>query len=232
MKKWIALILAAICALGLLGCGKTKVSEPSYWFTGEIVGVSEGSAVIQVNDYGNYKFGSAEVVVHQVKPELGYAVGDLVKVEFDGVFLETYPPQIKNPMAVTKIGSTGNVSPTPTEATDSISEYLVQEEGNQYLVLPISREKVRILEEHTQYLNKIDLGLLKTAEEKLAVPLAENPNNSGFYLQVKDGTLYLCVEVIVDIIPAQTVTMEDGYVLDSGCGIDHDHVFYMERIVP
>ena len=229
MKKWIALILAAICALGLLGCGKTKDSEPSYWFTGEIVGVSEGSAVIQVTDYGNHKFGSAEVVVHQVKPELGYAVGDLVKVEFDGILLETYPPQIKNAIAVTKIGS---ALVTPTEEIEPISEYLVQEEENQYLVLPISREKVRIWEEHAQYLNKIDLGLLKTAEEKLAVPLAENPNNSGFYLQVKDGTVYLCVEVIVDIIPAQTVTMEDGYVLDSGCGIDHDHVFYMERIVP
>ena len=230
MKKWIVLLLSVICTLSLISCGNTKDSEPSYWFAGEIVGVSEGSVVIQVTDYGNHKFGSTEVVVHQMKPELGYAVGDLVKVEFDGVFLETYPPQIKNPMAVTKIESAGNVSPTQTEEKDPVLEYLVRE-GNQYLVMPISREEVRVWEEHTQHLSKIDLDLLKAAEEKLAVYLAEDSNNSGFYLQLKDGVLHLCVEVIVDIIPPQTVTMEDGYVLGSGCGIDHDHVFYMERIV-
>ena len=229
MKKWIALVLVLICALGFISCGKAKDSETVYWFTGEIAEVSEWGAVIRVTDYGNHKFGSTEVVVHQVKTEQGYAVGDLLKVEFDGVFLETYPPQIKDAIAVTKIGST---LVTPTEETVSISEYLIQEEEKQYLVLPISRENVLIWEEHTSYLDKIDLDLLKAAEEKLGVKLAENPNNSGFYLQVKDGTLHLSVEVIVDIIPAQTVTMEDGSVLDSGCGIDHDHVFYMERIVP
>lgn len=142
---------------------------------------------------------------------------------------ETEPPQIKAPIAIMKSDNAGNAA---TENVPDIPEYLIKEDGKQYLVMPISGEKIWVLEEHTQYLSKIDWDLLKAAEEKLAVYLAENPNNSGFYLQLKDGTLHLCVEVIVDIIPPQTVTMEDGYVLDSGCGIDHDHVFYMERIVP
>ena len=110
------------------------------------------------------------------------------------------------------------------------SEYFVEEDGEQYLLLPISGTKVLIYDGHKQYIEKIDMDLVKTAEEKLSAQIPQDESEPFFYLQMKEGDMYLCVEIIVDIDPPETVTMEDGTVISSGCGIDHKHVFYSERI--
>ena len=110
------------------------------------------------------------------------------------------------------------------------SEYFVEEKGEQYLVLPISGTKVLVYDGHKQYTEKIDMDLLKTAEEKLCAQIPQDESEPFFYLQEDEGDMYLCVEFIVDIDPPETVTMEDGTVISSGCGIDHEHVFYSERI--
>ena len=110
------------------------------------------------------------------------------------------------------------------------SEYFVEEDGEQYLLLPISKTKVLVYDGHRQYIEKIDMDLLKTAEEALSAQIPQDESEPFFYLQMEEGDMYLCVEIIVDIDPPETVTMEDGTVISSGCGIDHEHVFYSERI--
>lgn len=113
---------------------------------------------------------------------------------------------------------------------NNLSEYLMEEDGEQYLLLPISKTKVLIYDDHKQYLEKIDVDLLKTAEEKLSAKIPQDVNAPWFYLQMDVGDMYLCVEIIVDIDPPETVTMEDGTLISSGCDIDHKHVFYSEPI--
>lgn len=110
------------------------------------------------------------------------------------------------------------------------SKYFVEEDGEQYLLLPISGTKVLVYDGHKQYIEKIDIDLLKTAEEKISAKIPQDESEPFFYLQMEEGDMYLCVEIIIDIDPPETVTMEDGTVISSGCDIDHKHVFYSERI--
>lgn len=109
-----------------------------------------------------------------------------------------------------------------TKAKD-ISDYLVEEDGQQYLILPVSKERVKIWDEQTQYLDDIDLDLLKAAEERISREISQYSQNSGFYLQIEEGVLFLYAEVIVDITPPSGT---DG----GGCGVDHEHRFFKERI--
>ena len=74
-------------------------------------------------------------------------------------------------------------------------------------------------------MDSIDLTLLKTAEEKLAAQISQYTNHSDFYLQIDEGYLCLYVEVIVDIENSSTGEYEE-----HGCGIDHEHKFFGERI--
>lgn len=108
--------------------------------------------------------------------------------------------------------------------TENISDYLIEEDGKQYLILPISKEKVRVSNSYTQYLDDIDLDLLKAAEKKIREELSQYSDTQvDFYLQDREGYLYLTAEIIVDITPPSGAE-------DSGCGIDHEHKFFEERI--
>ena len=56
--------------------------------------------------------------------------------------------------------------------------------------------------------------------------IAEYSNSSGFYLQISEDYLCLVREVIHYIDPPETA----GEYTLSGCGIDHEHLFFSERI--
>ncbi len=53
-------------------------------------------------------------------------------------------------------------------------------------------------------------------------------SSSGFCIgRDQEGNLLLCAEVIVKITPA----IESGEdFMGGGCGIDHEHIFFSERI--
>lgn len=116
-------------------------------------------------------------------------------------------------------------TPSTSSVTKSISDYLIEEDGEQYLILPISNVKVRIWDEQIQYLDDIDIELLRTAEVKISGEISQYQNHSYFYLKFYEGYLCLCVEVIVDIDPPVASENSEG-----GCGIDHEHKFFVERI--
>ena len=110
------------------------------------------------------------------------------------------------------------------------AEYKMEEAGQWYLILPASREKISVSEDYEQYLDRIDPELLKMAEETISGQILPGTDGSGFYLEAHGEQLYLCMELIVYIDPPATVTLEDGTVLGSGCGIDHEHLFFSEGI--
>lgn len=109
-------------------------------------------------------------------------------------------------------------------------EYTTDEKGRQYLVLPISKKQVKVSDEHRAYLDDIDFNMLKEAEEKIADQVSQYKKHSDFYLQVDNGCLSLCTEVIVYIDPPEGMLSEDGEIALVGCDIDHKHLFFGERI--
>ena len=115
--------------------------------------------------------------------------------------------------------------------SDHLSEYLTYENGKQCLVLPISKDKVFIHDEYKNQLGNIDIELLKYAEESITDKMSAYTDAPGFSLQF-DNFGYLCLhtEWIVDIDPPNIVTGENGEIIDSGCNIDHKHIFFSERI--
>lgn len=77
---------------------------------------------------------------------------------------------------------------------------------------------------YARYLSYATEAAFASAKEKLD---AKAPNGSDYYLDIdSEGYLCLCREVIRYIDPPVS---EDGYVM-SGCGIDHEHLFFSERI--
>ena len=104
---------------------------------------------------------------------------------------------------------------------ENISEYIVEEDGNTYLILPISKQKIRIDKSEFKYLNSISFNLLKKAEKKITNEASEYGQKTGFYLSQEENNLYLCMEVIVEL-PSKII---DGYTVH-----DHEHKFFKEKI--
>ena len=105
---------------------------------------------------------------------------------------------------------------------ESQPETETNEKGNTYLIMPISRKKVKLDEEYKEYLPYISYDLLRAAEEKINESAGDN-EGSGFYLGIdKEGYLAIEKEVIVSI-------PEDQRTWGSGC-YDHKHMFYRGRI--
>ena len=102
MKKIIAFVLALVFILSLVGCNKSEDNDKPFYFIGEIIGENEQGGIVKVVDYGNHKFNSKEVIMHEVRLGRDYSVGDYIRVEFDGLFLETNPPQIKSAISIKK----------------------------------------------------------------------------------------------------------------------------------
>lgn len=105
---------------------------------------------------------------------------------------------------------------------ESQPETETNEKGNTYLIMPISRKKVKLDEEYKEYLPYISYDLLRAAEEKINESAGDN-EESGFYFAIdQEGYLSIVKEVIVPI-------PEDQRTWGSGC-YDHKHKFYRERI--
>lgn len=109
--------------------------------------------------------------------------------------------------------------------SNSDPDYILREDDETYLILPVSKEKVGATE-CENLLSTIAPDMLKAAEEKVNQQVAQYEDDSKFYLYAEDGHLYLCKEVIVEL---EYSVPESGECV-LGCGIDHDHLFFKERI--
>ena len=116
--------------------------------------------------------------------------------------------------------------------TKDISEYLIEKNGWQYLILPVSQSEIIVGDDYKQHLNDIDIELLKTAEKIISDKMSAYTEPHIFYLMLDNsGHLCLGAESIVDIEPPNVVTDDSGEIFDmGGCNIDHKHIFFHERI--
>lgn len=110
------------------------------------------------------------------------------------------------------------------------SQYVTKDEDKFIIRLPILGKEIKVRDEYVRYLPLIDDALLEVADKTINEKTSQYKEEPAYYLQV-DSLGYLCLatEQIVDIDPPKT-QFGDGEVIGGGCGIDHDHVFFSERI--
>ncbi len=105
-------------------------------------------------------------------------------------------------------------------------QYLTEKDGVYTLTLPQSGEVLELRGEQTEFVPYITSNLVEAAERKISEDVSAYSNHSGFYLQITEDYLCLVSEVIKNIDPPVT---SDGYEI-GGCGYDHEHLFFSERI--
>ena len=135
---------------------------------------------------------------------------------------------------VDEVNPPGGWSPeyevTATEVTGvSASCISKNEDGAYILTLPNSGETIKLWNDQILYVPYITDELVETAENKINEAVSAYSNSSDFYLQINDGYLCLYVEVIKQLDPPASQETE-GEVVGGGCGIDHEHLFFSERI--
>ncbi len=105
-------------------------------------------------------------------------------------------------------------------------KYLTEKDGVYTLTLPQSGEVIELRNEQADFVPYITSNLVEAAERKITEDVSDYSRHSDFYLQITDGYLCLVSEVIKNIYPPVT---SDGYEI-GGCGYDHEHLFFSERI--
>ena len=127
-------------------------------------------------------------------------------------------------------GWTPQYEVTATEVTGvSASCISKNEDGAYILTLPNSGETIKLWNDQILYVPYITDELVETAENKINEAVSAYSNSSDFYLQINDGYLCLYVEVIKQLDPPASQETE-GEVVGGGCGIDHEHLGFSERI--
>ena len=80
------------------------------YFIGKVIEVYEKSCLVEVTDTGNGHFWIGEQVkVHTNIPSCPeYAVGDFLRISFDGKVASSIPPQVTNVFLVSKVDCNSN----------------------------------------------------------------------------------------------------------------------------
>lgn len=110
MKKLMALLLALICVLGLVGCGGKAgkdFDKPDdlHQFDATILEIHDDYFLVEPGA-GMQELNSAdkiEVSTQNADPSTEWQVGNLVLITYDGVILETYPARLQQVYKVEKV---------------------------------------------------------------------------------------------------------------------------------
>ena len=133
-------------------------------------------------------------------------------------------------LLATLTGCMASKNPSGSEGEQPKQAQCLSEENGVYkLTLPKSKEVIELYEEQVRFVPYITDELVETAENKINEAVSAYSNSSDFYLQINDGYLCLVVEVIKQLNPPSSQETE-GEIIDGGCGIDHEHLFFSERI--
>lgn len=232
MRKFVALFLALVCTLGMVGCHKAKTNIKD-----EFVDIPEAPQT-STEKHSPIALTIAETLPSCVafeyrEPNTPYcfyaydADQNLYRVlwrDWDGLnendpIIVAYEKLEELTYGVYPDGGWTpqyELTATSVNATSCISN----EQGTYVLTLPRSGEKIKLRDDQNVFVPYITDALVVAAENKITDDIAEYSNSSGFYLQVDGDDLYLYQEVIQYLDePKENV----------GC-FDHEHLFFSERI--
>ena len=113
MKKILIVCAALACLLTLCACQKqtpTELDTENPYFTGKVIGLEEWGCLMEVTHTGNGNFyvGEKIIVNTNIKGCPQYAVGDHLRISFDGKVALSYPGQVLNVYSVVKTDAAGN----------------------------------------------------------------------------------------------------------------------------
>jgi len=115
--------------------------------------------------------------------------------------------------------------------TNGTFQYFVNEEGSTLLELPNapSNIKIYINDDCLNHLSNINNDLFLAAGRNIFDSVKDNSTPMLSISLDSENYLYLYGEVIVHIDPPNTEIYK-GEVYSDGCGLDHDHLYFRERI--
>ena len=92
MKKLIALVLALVCVLSLVGCNNAEGNEVMEDFIGIVTNINDDNTgyLVEVTDSGSSSLKVGDRVIVQIADgsSVEYSLNDYIKVEFNGVVEE------------------------------------------------------------------------------------------------------------------------------------------------
>ncbi len=104
MKKALALILALFCVCSFVACASNNDIIDQPYFYGRVIEKYGTSCIVEVTDTGNQYFTVGDLISVNTNidacPE--YAIGDNLRIVFDGAVAESYPMQINKVFSITK----------------------------------------------------------------------------------------------------------------------------------
>ena len=109
MRRFLARLLVGFCIFACVACdfngddGGRDILNP--YFTGKVLETYENSCLLEVTDTGsgNFYVGDKVVVRTNIKNCPDYAVGDYLRISFDGKVALSYPAQVLNVYIVSKV---------------------------------------------------------------------------------------------------------------------------------
>lgn len=112
MKRLLPLILALACVLSLSACGGEPGGQA--YFNATVLAVNEGSAELECTDKltSGISVGERFTISTDTASSGGaqeLAVGDAVRVVFDGLIMESYPIQLGTIFAIYLLDENGGV---------------------------------------------------------------------------------------------------------------------------
>ena len=112
MKKLLLICTVLACLAMLVACNQspTEMDTENPYFTGKVIEIEERGCLMEVTNTGNGNFyvGERIIVNTNVKGCPKYAVGDHLRISFDGKVALSLPGQVLNVYSVVKTDANGN----------------------------------------------------------------------------------------------------------------------------
>ena len=112
MKKILLIGAVLVCLAILVSCNQepTELDAENPYFTGKVIEIEERGCLMEVTHTGNGNFyvGERIIVNTKIKDCPKYAVGDHLRISFDGKVALSLPGQVLNVYSVVKTDANGN----------------------------------------------------------------------------------------------------------------------------
>lgn len=94
MKKVGAILFTLVFSIFLVGCNLSEENQADASFTGTIAEINDDSALIDIEEGEIRNSGNQVIVDLSIVEDEEFAVGDKVRVGYNGGVMESYPLQI------------------------------------------------------------------------------------------------------------------------------------------
>ena len=112
MKKILLIGMAVACLAVLVACNQApaELDTKNPYLTAKVIGTEENGCLVEVTHTGNGNFyvGERLIVNTNIKGCPQYAVGDHLRISFDGKVALSLPGQVLNVYSVVKADADGN----------------------------------------------------------------------------------------------------------------------------